>query len=108
MFDALQHPNPSRWQRIASQLTDRRRLRIENAAMQRTNHIRLVLQDIHHPHNVSACMRSAEALGVLNVDLVLKREKFSPSTVAHGVHHWLRISKFDEVDACVASLRAQG
>lgn len=103
-----QPPPGQQWRDIQPRLTTERVAKLERAARLRTNHIRLVVQDIHHPHNVSACMRSAEAFGVLGVDVVNIKEKFNPSTVARGVHHWLRIRKFAAADTCIASLKAQG
>ncbi len=96
------------WNELRPQLTERRQQRLEEAARKRTEHLRLVIQDIHHPHNVSACMRSAEAFGVLNVDVVTMREKFNPSTVTKGSATWLRLTRFADVDTCAAHLKAAG
>ncbi len=82
--------------------------RMESAARQRTNFVRLVVQDIHSPHNISACMRSAEAFGILNVDIVNLKEKFRASTVSRGVEKWLRVRKYRAISACVSDLKAQG
>lgn len=96
------------WRDIVPRLTPERVAKLERAASLRTNHIRLVVQDIHHPHNVSACMRSAEAFGVLGVDVVNSKEKFNPSTVARGVHHWLRLRKFETAEGCIQTLKESG
>lgn len=79
-----------------------------SVASQRTRHIRLVIQDIHQPHNVSACLRSAEAFGVQDCDVVTLSEKFKPSGVARGVNAWLKINRYQEIASCVKSLRADG
>jgi len=96
------------WALLSPQLTDARRLRMEQVARARTRHIRLVLQDIHQPHNVSAALRSAEAFGVLCTDVVTLREAFRPSTVARGVHHWLELTRHRSVATCASALKAQG
>lgn len=96
------------WNELRPQLTDRRLQRLEEAARKRTEHLRLVIQDIHHPHNVSACMRSAEAFGILNVDVVTMREKFNPSTVTKGVSSWLQLTRYPDVDSCAKELKAKG
>ncbi|NDE15053.1 TrmH family RNA methyltransferase [bacterium] len=105
--DPAQYPADA-WELLSPSMTEARRERLLRAANNRTGQIRLVVQDIHHPHNVSACLRSAEAFGVADVDVVCLKEKFRPSTVAKGVADWLRIHKFDSIDACVAHLRAKG
>ncbi len=89
-------------------MTEERQCRLWNAACQRTNHLRLIIQDTHHPHNVAACLRSAEAFGVLNVDIVNMKEKFKHSTAARGVVDWLQIRQFRDVEACAADLKSQG
>lgn len=96
------------WDLLSGEMTDSRRERLLRAARNRTNRIRLVVQDIHHPHNVSACLRSAEAFGLAKVDVVCMKESFRPSTVAKGVADWLQISKHETIDACVTQLRADG
>jgi tRNA (guanosine-2'-O-)-methyltransferase len=53
-------------------------------------------------------MRSAEAFGILNVDIVNLKEKFKPSTVSKGVEKWLRVRKFNAIASCAADLKSQG
>jgi tRNA (guanosine-2'-O-)-methyltransferase len=99
---------PDAWELLSPRLTDQRRARLERAAAGRTRHIRLVVQDLHDPHNVSACMRSAEALGVQDVDVVTLKEPFRVSTVARGVADWLTIRRHRDIPSAVAALRASG
>jgi len=89
-------------------LTEARRERFLKVVSQRTRHIRLVIQDIHEPHNVSACLRSAEAFGVQDCDVVTMKEKFKPSGVARGVNAWLNIQRYVEIASCVKNLRENG
>jgi tRNA (guanosine-2'-O-)-methyltransferase len=95
-------------QKRVGTLTQRRRGRIESVLDHRTDQIRLILQDIHHPHNVSACLRSADAFGIQNVDVVTLGEKFKPSTVAKGVVNWLSITRFSTVEQAAEEVRASG
>lgn len=81
---------------------------MERAAAGRTRHVRLVVQDVHQPHNISACMRSAEAFGVQDVDVVVMDARFRPSTAARGVEDWLTIRRHREIASCVSDLRAAG
>lgn len=96
------------WALLKERLTDARRTKMEAVAAQRTRHIRLVVQDVHQPHNISACLRSADAFGVDTVDVVTLRESFRPSTVARGVGGWITVHKHTSVDDCVRVLRAGG
>ena len=101
-------PPPDVWEYLQQRLTDQRRQRMLHVAANRTRYLKLVVQDIHHPHNVSACMRSADAFGVQNVDVVTMTEQFRPSTVARGVAGWLDINKYPDVKSCAEQLRADG
>ena len=99
---------PDAWELLSPQLTDSRRERMLATASNRTRYVRLVVQDVHQPHNVSACIRSAEAFGVQHVDVVTLAGKFSTSTVARGVDEWIDIHRYDNVDHCIDRLHAEG
>ncbi|MCX6119292.1 MAG: RNA methyltransferase [Proteobacteria bacterium] len=96
------------WELLSPQLTDKRRQRMIDTVSRRTNYIRLVVQDVHQPHNVSACIRSAEGFGIQNIDVVTLKTKFDTSTVARGVDHWVHINKHPSVKQCVDTLHNQG
>ncbi len=96
------------WLDLSHRLQPSRRERLLEVSAKRTEHIRLVVQDIHHPHNISACLRSAEAFGILHTDVVTMKESFKPSTVARGVHHWLKIHRYDQPASCAQRLKKAG
>lgn len=93
------------WERMSSRLTPERRHKMEETARQRTDRLHLVVQDIHHPHNISACLRSAEAFGILNVHVVNRGDAFKPSTVAKGVNRWLNIHRHVDIPSCAGELK---
>ncbi len=101
--------DPEVWQLIRNKLTDNRRQRMQSVASERTDHIRLALQDIHDPHNMAACLRSAEALGVLHIDIVNTYQAFArPSSVARGSAHWLELQRFDSIATYARELKGAG
>ncbi len=96
------------WSLLSPQLTDSRRARMLSTVAQRTRHVRLIVQDVHQPHNVSACIRSAEGFGIQNIDVVTLHSKFNASSVAKGVDEWVDITKHQTIDQCIDSLHKQG
>ncbi len=97
------------WGLLSSRLTAKRRLKMKEVAAKRTNRIRLLLQDIHDPHNISACLRSAEAFGIYNVDQVNLYQKFrKPSKVSRGSYHWLKLHRYTNIASYVEQFKAQG
>lgn len=88
---------PQRWARIQSVLA------------QRLASVRLVLENVHHPHNVSAVLRSCEAFGVQHVHAVETSTNFRFSRrITMGTHKWLTLSRHDCFDDCATQLRAEG
>lgn len=96
------------WDLLSQNFSPARRARLAAAAAGRTRHIRLVVQDIFQPHNVSACIRSADAFGIQNIDVVTLKQAFKASTVAKGVSHWLSIKRYHTITDCVQVLRQSG
>ncbi|MBC7530723.1 MAG: RNA methyltransferase [Oligoflexus sp.] len=98
------------WELLSPRLAEARRTRMMQIVLERTAYIRLCLQDVHDPHNVGACMRTAEANGVQYCDFVNLYQKFpkTTSTVARGANTWLDLSRFRDHEAYVRGLKERG
>jgi tRNA (guanosine-2'-O-)-methyltransferase len=96
------------WELLAPKLSDERRKKMLDVVARRTQYIRLLIQDIVDPHNISACMRSADAFGILNVDIIAKHQKFSPSTAARGSGQWLQLKRWRSIEEAALAVKAQG
>jgi len=72
----------------------------------------LVLERQTDIHNQMAVMRTAEAMGLVNVWLVddavqPQLPEFNKS-VTKGAHGWLQLRHFDDTTSCIAALRTEG
>ncbi|SRR5581483_2866661 len=84
--------------------------KIERALASRQPTLTVVLENIHDPHNVSAILRSCDAVGVLCVHLLYTVEPF-PSlghTPSSGAHKWLDYERHDSVASCFEKLHRDG
>jgi len=90
-------------------VTDRRQERLRSVLANRTRNLVLLLEDIYDPHNASACIRSAEAMGVQELHVITTRYPFSPSPkVTNGADKWVDIIRYQSLDTCFDKLRSRG
>lgn len=90
--------------------TERRIARLRSALERRQPDLRLVLENVHDPHNVSAVLRSCDAVGVGAVHLVYTFERFPKIGRASSAsaYKWTTVVQHDSIAACYESLRAEG
>ena len=90
--------------------TDDRLNKITSVVKTRQHSLRIVLENIHDPHNVSAIFRSCDAVGVPQVSLIYNTEKFPKisKTSSSSAKKWIEKEQFETVEKCYSSLRQQG
>ncbi len=90
--------------------TDERLEKIIKTISTRQFSLRVVLENIHDPHNVSAIFRTCDAVGVPKISLLYTIEKFPKvSRVSSAsASKWVEIEKFTGAKSCVESLKEEG
>jgi tRNA (guanosine-2'-O-)-methyltransferase len=90
-------------------LTDPRRRKINEVLDERTYHIVSVLDGIYDRGNVSAVIRSAEALGYQSMHVIESQDHFKEANrVTQGTEKWLDIERYPTPEPCIEVLRERG
>lgn len=89
---------------------ERRKNKIVNVLARRQPDLTLVMENIHDPHNVSAMLRSADAVGIHEVNLVYTNQKFPRigSKSSSSANKWIQRRKFSSVQECYDKLHDEG
>lgn len=88
--------------------SDRRRQRMTDVLARRLISVHCVVEALHHRHNISAILRTCDALGIHHVHLVAgRRFKVSQGT-ARGAERWLQLHRHPTADGAIEALRAEG
>ncbi len=75
-------------------ISERRKARFDEVISNRTDHLRIVLEDIYQGHNASAVLRSCDCFGIQNVHFIENLNNMQISAdVAMGSSNWLTIHK---------------
>ena len=89
-------------------MTNERRQKIEKVLSKRQNNLTVVLENVFDPHNISAVMRSCDAVGVqeiyvLNTKIPLHKKWGDRSS--SSAHKWLTVHQFTTIEECFKVLR---
>jgi tRNA (guanosine-2'-O-)-methyltransferase len=94
---------------LAGCVQPRRMERLLKVLEGRLASVRVVVENIHHPHNMSAVLRSCEALGVQTVHVVESVEKFKIARgITKGSHKWLTLRYHRSFTECADELHGEG
>lgn len=89
-------------------MTSERREKLLAVLHKRQNDLAVVLENVHDPHNISAVMRTCDAVGVQDIyvlnTLIPPHRKFGPRSSSSAAK-WLTVHQFTDAAECFAVLR---
>lgn len=89
--------------------TEKRIEKIKWVVSKRQPSLRIVIENIHDPHNVSAIFRTCDAAGIPRVSLIYNIEKFPKigKKSSASAYKWIEREKFKTVEECYSELRKE-
>ena len=92
-------------------MTPERERKFKEVISRRQPDLTLILENIHDPHNISAILRTCDAVGIVEVYVIntsdLLRKKLGKKSSA-SARKWIKVNYFDNVAACVEMLKIKG
>lgn len=99
---------PEGYQRPVS---EKREEKMRSVIARRQPTLTIVLENIHDPHNISAILRSCDAVGIYEV-YVLNSEVYNSKKLGKrssaSARKWVKVHYFTDTQACVDELKAKG
>jgi tRNA (guanosine-2'-O-)-methyltransferase len=89
-------------------MTPERQSRLLSVLNKRQDDITVVLENVFDPHNISAVMRTCDAVGVQEIYVLntnIPRHKKWGAKSSSSAAKWLTIHQFDNAESCFAELR---
>ena len=91
-------------------MTPERKQRLLAVLSKRQSDITVVLENVFDPHNISAVMRTCDAVGIQEIFVL--NNKIPPhkkwgSKSSSSAHKWLTIHQFTDAEACFKAVRAK-
>ncbi len=89
-------------------MTEERRQKFERVLAHRQNDLTVVLENVFDPHNISAVMRSCDAVGIQEIYVLntkIPRHKKWGFRSSSSAAKWLTVHQFENTDECFAAIR---
>ncbi|WP_038045394.1 tRNA (guanosine(18)-2'-O)-methyltransferase TrmH [Thermus caliditerrae] len=90
-------------------MTEARRRRIEEVLRRRQPDLTVLLENVHKPHNLSAILRSCDAVGVLEAHAVNPTGGVPTfNETSGGSHKWVYLRVHPDIQTAIGHLREKG
>ena len=87
----------------------RRFERIKSVLNKRISDLTILIENVEKPHNLSAIIRSCDAVGILEANAIFNREKFLTfNSTAQGSQKWVQINQYRETSEAITLLKKKG
>jgi tRNA (guanosine-2'-O-)-methyltransferase len=91
-------------------MTPERKRKLQQVLNKRQPDLTVVMENVQDPHNISAVMRTCDAVGIQNIYILntkIPRHKKWGAKSSSSAAKWLTIHQFGSNEACVAELRSR-
>ncbi|ASZ11595.1 RNA methyltransferase [Chitinophaga pendula] len=91
-------------------MTPERTERLLSVLNKRQANLTVVLENVQDPHNISAVMRTCDAVGIQEIYVLnnkIPRHKKWGAKSSSSAAKWLTVHQFTEVEECMTALRAK-
>ncbi len=90
-------------------LLPRRFERLKSVLNKRISDLTVLLENVEKPHNLSAIIRSCDAVGVLEAYAIFNKEKFLTfNSTAQGSQKWVQVNQYKETSEAIKVLKNKG
>lgn len=91
-------------------MTSERREKLLRVLKQRQSNLTVVMENVQDPHNISAVMRTCDAVGIQDIYIlntkIPRHKKFGAKSSSSALK-WLTVHQFENVEECFAVLRTK-
>ncbi|OCC14533.1 tRNA (guanosine(18)-2'-O)-methyltransferase [Dissulfuribacter thermophilus] len=89
-------------------IQEKRLLRIKECLQKRQPDLRLYLENVQNHHNVSAIIRTADAVGILHIYYSLQKNLPVNDAITCGAHKWVILEKVEDQADFLKKMKSQG
>ena len=89
-------------------MTPERREKLLHVLHNRQSDLAVVMENVHDPHNISAVMRTCDAVGIQDIYIlntkIPRHEKFGVKSSSSAAK-WLTVHQYEDAESCFQELR---